>query len=137
MNQSNIISELNVVNPQKTYPLFSPTYRYFCLNFCSFYCHVILHKCIIFSDFSDFFPLSKTIYSYFLFKILLFITSWKIDLFFRYLTHVSSSHISSKCANIKPFKWEPFEKKPVKEKWVVSHNFESEIGKMLSTWYYM
>ena len=42
MNQSDVISELNVVNPQRTYSLFSPTYRYFCLNFCSFYCHVIL-----------------------------------------------------------------------------------------------
>ena len=36
MNQSDVISELNVVNPQRTYPLFSPTYRYFAWIFAPF-----------------------------------------------------------------------------------------------------
>ena len=93
--------------------------------------------------FRFFFPLSKVIYSYFLFKFLLFITSWKIDIFLRYLAHVFSSHISSIGANIKPFEWKPFEKKPVKEKWVVPVSplsviiLNPEFQKMLSTWYFM
>ena len=69
MNQSDVISELNVVNPQRTYPLFSPTYKYFCLNFCSFYCHVILIMQKKSHNFQIFFPLSKAIYSYFPFQI--------------------------------------------------------------------
>ena len=67
-----------------------------------------------------FFPRSQKPFTLIsLFKFLLFITSWKIDIFLRYLAHVFSLHISSIGANIKPFEWTPFEKKPVKEKWVV------------------
>ena len=69
--------------------------------------------------FRFFFRSQKPFTLIFLFKFLLFITSWKIDIFLRYLTHVFSLHISSIGANIKPFKSKPFEKKPVKEKWVV------------------
>ena len=41
-------------------PLFSPTFQYFGSNFLSFYCLVILHMCIIFSYFLDFFSALKS-----------------------------------------------------------------------------
>ena len=53
--QSAVIIELNGDNPKRAIPFFSLTFSYFCLNFWSFYCHVILPMYMKFSYFLDFF----------------------------------------------------------------------------------
>ena len=87
----------------RSYPFSLPLFNILVPIFDPFIVMSFFTCALFFHIYYIFFPLSKVIYSYFLFKFLLFITSWKIDTFLRYLAHVISLHISSIGANIKPF----------------------------------
>ena len=79
-------------------PLFSPTFQYFGSNFWSFYCHVILHMCIIFSYFLDFFPALKSHLLLFPFQIP-FVHNFLENWYFPYIfgTRLFFTHIFHRC----------------------------------------